>query len=206
MDPVRLACVRHAASVRPEPGSNSPSRSPQRPGGRYGHRRAGLRALGSTLDRLAQHGFWLLSVTVLHYCCGSTADAPKRARDRPHWLLALTVPFSRSDAAHAEEASMPGARGRSPDLGLIMLAACAPTVKGACASGGRPTTGLVTIGHVVRAIRGDRRGDRSARGGLGRPRCRPGPTRPGAAVGGCRRRPPRGPGRRPPGRHRRPRR
>ena len=27
MDPVRLACVKHAASVRPEPGSNSPSRS-----------------------------------------------------------------------------------------------------------------------------------------------------------------------------------
>ena len=24
MDPVRLACVKHAASVRPEPGSNSP--------------------------------------------------------------------------------------------------------------------------------------------------------------------------------------
>ena len=28
---VRLACVRHAASVRPEPGSNSPSRSPYQP-------------------------------------------------------------------------------------------------------------------------------------------------------------------------------
>jgi hypothetical protein len=27
LDSVRLACVRHAASVRPEPGSNSPSRS-----------------------------------------------------------------------------------------------------------------------------------------------------------------------------------
>ncbi len=27
MDPVRLACVKHAASVRPEPGSNSPLRS-----------------------------------------------------------------------------------------------------------------------------------------------------------------------------------
>ena len=26
MDPVRLACIKHAASVRPEPGSNSPSR------------------------------------------------------------------------------------------------------------------------------------------------------------------------------------
>src|SRR5271169_2135787 len=27
IDLVRLACVKHAASVRPEPGSNSPSRS-----------------------------------------------------------------------------------------------------------------------------------------------------------------------------------
>ncbi|MEY4165960.1 MAG: hypothetical protein RL419_1802, partial [Actinomycetota bacterium] len=27
LDPVRLACVKHAASVRPEPGSNSPSRT-----------------------------------------------------------------------------------------------------------------------------------------------------------------------------------
>jgi hypothetical protein len=33
MDPVRLACVKHAASVRPEPGSNSPSRTgPGKPG------------------------------------------------------------------------------------------------------------------------------------------------------------------------------
>ena len=31
MDLVRLACVKRAASVRPEPGSNSPSRSLQRP-------------------------------------------------------------------------------------------------------------------------------------------------------------------------------
>ena len=30
MDPARLACVRHAASVRPEPGSNSPSKSQSR--------------------------------------------------------------------------------------------------------------------------------------------------------------------------------
>ena len=27
MDLVRLACVKHAASVRPEPGSNSPTRT-----------------------------------------------------------------------------------------------------------------------------------------------------------------------------------
>ena len=31
LDLVRLACVKHAASVRPEPGSNSPSRSHQDP-------------------------------------------------------------------------------------------------------------------------------------------------------------------------------
>jgi hypothetical protein len=31
LDPARLACIRHAASVRPEPGSNSPSRSLRRP-------------------------------------------------------------------------------------------------------------------------------------------------------------------------------
>ena len=33
LDLVRLACVRHAASVRPEPGSNSPSRSKGPPEG-----------------------------------------------------------------------------------------------------------------------------------------------------------------------------
>jgi hypothetical protein len=31
MDLVRLACVKHAASVRPEPGSNSPSRNDRLP-------------------------------------------------------------------------------------------------------------------------------------------------------------------------------
>ena len=30
MDPVRLACVKHAASVRPEPGSNSPNKNIQK--------------------------------------------------------------------------------------------------------------------------------------------------------------------------------
>src|SRR5277367_1623708 len=28
---VRLACVKHAASVRPEPGSNSPNKNPHKP-------------------------------------------------------------------------------------------------------------------------------------------------------------------------------
>ena len=30
MDPVRLACVKHAVSVRPEPGSNSPNKNIQK--------------------------------------------------------------------------------------------------------------------------------------------------------------------------------
>ena len=52
MDLVRLACVKHAASVRPEPGSNSPSRtrrllgivleSLRRPGGISPNRRSDL--------------------------------------------------------------------------------------------------------------------------------------------------------------------
>src|SRR5437764_3773316 len=51
MDPVRLACVKHAASVRPEPGSNSPSRS-RVPGGTV---EIGESASGSlSLHRLAQ--------------------------------------------------------------------------------------------------------------------------------------------------------
>ena len=33
--PVRLACVRHAASVRPEPGSNSPIKFIEEPIGSY---------------------------------------------------------------------------------------------------------------------------------------------------------------------------
>ena len=41
MESVRLACVKHAASVRPEPGSNSPSRSSARPEGRTSNQRAG---------------------------------------------------------------------------------------------------------------------------------------------------------------------
>ena len=35
--PVRLACVRHAASVRPEPGSNSQKIVSKRPSGRSNH-------------------------------------------------------------------------------------------------------------------------------------------------------------------------
>src|SRR4051812_27459215 len=53
---VRLACVKHAASVRPEPGSNSPSRSclPAHKGSGERSKRVGL---GAT-EPLRPTGIW----------------------------------------------------------------------------------------------------------------------------------------------------
>jgi hypothetical protein len=79
LDLVRLACVRHAASVRPEPGSNSPSRSASRPGGHGDDRRAGSGL--ATPHRLAQHR--LLSVTVLVNCLVQPSGTSKRAARLP---------------------------------------------------------------------------------------------------------------------------
>jgi hypothetical protein len=62
MDLVRLACIKHAASVRPEPGSNSPSRpSRENPG------EIGEPAVGTLIPsgRLAQKQ--MLSVSVLNF-------------------------------------------------------------------------------------------------------------------------------------------
>jgi hypothetical protein len=95
MDLVRLACVRHAASVRPEPGSNSPLRPRSNP-----------KAEPKSKSRLPET---LISVhqlntgkeQTLSVQCIDLATASRR--DRPHWLLAITIPFSRSDQAHAQK-------------------------------------------------------------------------------------------------------
>jgi hypothetical protein len=88
MDLVRLACIKHAASVRPEPGSNSPSRSR--------HRRQKRRSeIGEPASR----------TLILH--ADKQPGRPRSARllevsdshredGCPHWLLAISVPFSRS--------------------------------------------------------------------------------------------------------------
>jgi hypothetical protein len=103
MDLVRLACIKHAASVRPEPGSNSPSRLLRRPEGRRKesesrpgrtHRRRPTTDRGrDPKGRSVRPAIALL------------LDARPRAvaRSRPHWLLALALPFSRSDQALAPE-------------------------------------------------------------------------------------------------------
>ena len=118
MDLVRLACVRHAASVRPEPGSNSPSRPSRSRPKALGARSESRLGTDCSPHRPAQHGL-LLSVTVPGSVLNLTFD-PRHARnaprDRPHWLLALTVPFSRSDAAHTTKALVPVAARRHRDV------------------------------------------------------------------------------------------
>src|SRR5487761_1461721 len=79
LDPVRLACIKHAASVRPEPGSNSSSRPT-----------TALEARSEERSKEACHCFVTL-----------TYDPGTWSQSRPHWLLALALPFSRSDRALA---------------------------------------------------------------------------------------------------------
>ena len=73
MDPVRLACVKHAASVRPEPGSNSPSRAG------IGSPRGDFRYQTRTQNRQLLTS---LSVSALTLLQRVNLD---RSRDRPHW-------------------------------------------------------------------------------------------------------------------------
>src|SRR5438477_7457033 len=77
MDLARLACVKHAASVRPEPGSNSPSRSraPKEPS----TKESWPSGLLTPRTALAQNT--LCCPCSVHRQCG-------RLRDHPHWLLA----------------------------------------------------------------------------------------------------------------------
>ena len=88
--PARLAFLRHVASVRPEPGSNSPSRSRHRRTGAFDRRVAPFDDTVVVWGNIAP-----------------PAEADRRGIDmslrrlisqdrRPHWLLAFTALFSRS--------------------------------------------------------------------------------------------------------------
>ena len=78
LDPVRLACIKHAASVRPEPGSNSPSRS---------------QACEQAVDRrVGRRGYSPLRTNwhqehVVHVLSAINC-VTLLAQDHPHWLLA----------------------------------------------------------------------------------------------------------------------
>jgi hypothetical protein len=117
MDLVRLACVRHAASVRPEPGSNSPLRPRPDPEARP---KSKSRPIGSESTRPTRN--WHRTDIVRSV---QIDWRPRKFRGRPHWLLAITIPFSRSDRAHAG-----GVGAGCPQIGAIApLRRCPMTPK-----------------------------------------------------------------------------
>ena len=106
LDPVRLACVKHAASVRPEPGSNSPSKnstgtrpaeqslkSPDRTEGTYPSSRTGR----------GPHRLAPVSAESL------TCDLPGCPEDRPHWRSSSSLPLSRSSECSGGHVQCSGA-------------------------------------------------------------------------------------------------
>ena len=87
MDPVRLACVKHAASVRPEPGSNSPSRSGRSRSRDRKQLRSGEPAWGllSPVHRLAPRRTMLSVIVLLDRCARRCPKAGPNARTS-FWL------------------------------------------------------------------------------------------------------------------------
>ena len=104
LGPVRLACVKHAASVRPEPGSNSPSRSPGDPRASRTPWRAGLPGRTRS-DRLAKNRLG---------CPFSAIDVlitQRTARSRTGFWLS-SVPFSRCNLCEARVSQRSGGAWR----------------------------------------------------------------------------------------------
>ena len=100
LDLVRLACVRHAASVRPEPGSNSPSRSrarcrSSRPFDRC-EEPAIPRAEALVLCRLAPEQPALLLSVSSAFILERLRDPPRRAGQSPALACSSSLLFSRS--------------------------------------------------------------------------------------------------------------
>ena len=101
MDLVRLACVRHAASVRPEPGSNSPSRSQVLHRG--GSPSIGLKSRRSrelvkapVLCRLAPEQPAILLSVSSAFILERLRDPPRRAGQSPALAVSSSLLFSRS--------------------------------------------------------------------------------------------------------------
>jgi hypothetical protein len=92
LDLVRLACVKHAASVRPEPGSNSPSRSTvcaseeAQPGDRRASSEPGhvpdSKPAGTEIRRCTRHRRGIDGAYDLHDHVGRNSRG-----DRPHSLF-----------------------------------------------------------------------------------------------------------------------
>ena len=79
MDLVRLACMKHAASVRPEPGSNSPSRNADDPYGSPVNLRESVLDQPAAEDQLALDSCYPSSAILLTRSTSGDANAPARA-------------------------------------------------------------------------------------------------------------------------------
>ncbi len=115
---VRLACIKHAASVRPEPGSNSPSRSltSTEAEGQKSVYREPPGGLNLSDD---WHQFQLVLLSVMQMCSNghSGAEAPVQS---PALAFSSSIPFSRSTAPHwepLEHATLAGRWCRLPGGG-----------------------------------------------------------------------------------------
>ena len=147
----RLACIRRAASVRPEPGSNSPSRSRPPPEG------AGLRSVESRRPGATTPFRQLATVRLRRaspwnwFCLGlrPVAAVPKRGRsgaECPHWLCHSLFRFQGAAARPFP------ARGRSEQTLTAVGAQMAPDpsgvrvkLAGRSVGGEPPPSGLIIL-------------------------------------------------------------
>ena len=150
MESVRLACVRHAASVRPEPGSNSPSRFlDTTPEGGTREPESQPEGLFFRLTTSAASPRGAPRRSPLRYFIDVRPTSAEAPMSRPHWLLALALPFSRSDRALTTRVSVPGPRGRAsrrPGFQKI------PSDPPHCGSDFEPCGGKVMVTGVQGAV------------------------------------------------------
>ncbi len=136
LDPVRLACVKHAASVRPEPGSNSPSK-PR-------HSAAVLLLRMTTIWFEPIGAVRTLSVFASSFdSCERSPVASFETEPRPHWFLAhlCSVVKEHTSARHT-----PQERWRCEER---LLARVAPSTSGALPLPlHRVRTSRATVGRV----------------------------------------------------------
>ena len=181
MDLVRLACIRHAASVRPEPGSNSPSRSAERSSPEGSERSSDQKSRprsrsGPTGTVLAPHRTRRRDAVVRHVLTkvlkGRLVRSLPIARSPALAFLASCLPLSRN--------AVPVVRGRRSERGrsqwfLWVLPRCASALWGEVRTYRSPrdeSTRWVET-PVTRPRRGGASCARDAAGGSGRVAGRP---------------------------------
>ena len=125
MVPARLACIKHAASVRPEPGSNSPSKScrPGSPGGRSVKSRPSPVPKWHRTGRLAE----TFVVVRLRYEMTIRRPTASGGAGSPALTFEPSVPFSRCNQRGEGRGTEPGGRSSLAGTARHGRAAGVPT-------------------------------------------------------------------------------